>query len=294
MGKASVFAGGVFIAVLATAAFAAIAGSVAASGNQSTGATAKGACTTTWTVTVSGTDAGKPPEHENKFFKDFHIYPRGGAELDFNSVDMPAGWKKSKASNGGVVFTDDSNNGDGTYAFSLIGNIGDKDAATNDLVDVVMTTTGSKTRSTGDSFGTDTTTRAPCHLASISGTDPYGPYWSAGYKVHVNQISTFTFSVSGSDGAPYQVFRAKEANEDWSDPFALGIEFPSEPVPPAWGLTFTGLVGVMNTSDEASLTVTVPNDLTLVGKVFYLCGTLKDDNGDIVTRVYDIKVTIVE
>ncbi len=258
------------------------------SGGQPSGQQGQGPYTFSYNVTVSDYHQGDPT------FRDLHIYPRGGVELNFDSVQMPPGWKKKKAGNGGIAFIAPGNGEtSGTFNFALVGNVSGDEVVNGQLCDVVVTSSGKATRQQDDAI-TSVPRNGPTSVKSMTGTEPLAETlpdtWGGVYAIHVGQTAPFTVRFWNSS-MQYRVYDSVTAVADWSDTLELGID-SNDPVPQAWGLVFAGSQGTL-ANGEATFSVTVPNDPQLIGKTFYAIGTLQE-GGQIAGKTYDIAIRIVE
>jgi len=277
------------VAVLAAAAWAVTSAGV--STGQPSGSQSAGAYTFTYTVSITGYNPDAQPPH--KKFRDFHVYPRAGKELNNDSVTKPNGWKSRKASGGGVVFTKANGEGNGDFTFELKGNVAGDEKVKGLPGDVVVTSTGTVSRSDGDDIWSGER-NVPMTIKSLTGTDFLGDIttnaWAGTYAAHLGQTATFSIYFDSS-AMQYKVFDSITALDDWSDSLHLGLDSTAR-VPVDWGLTLSGLTGTL-VDGEATMTVTVPQNAELLGRTFFLIATTQID-GMVQAKTCDIAVKIVQ
>lgn len=250
---------------------------------------------TTMDITVEGL------EGETKF-KDFHFFspsnkkfdnPSGGTTISVQP--RPSGtaqsWKVSKGKDGksmNVYADGESGFGNGEYRIVFTWPKGQgadvagcsweatKDGdATDDADDGIGSSGGASTMidvptlkiraNNGNplQLGVGQTTLCPCQ------SEPY----FAGYS--------------------YAIYTSTSLNEEYADPLEIGINHPSAPVPPEWGLSFSNLTGNLDASGSPTSTpsITVPNEPMLLGHTFFLVFAILE-NGDIIHASDPIEVTI--
>lgn len=277
------------LTLVAAVAWAVTSASV--STGQPSGSQSAGAYTFSYTVAITGYNPDAQPSH--KRFKDFHVFPRAGRELNVDSVTKPNGWKSQKGGNGGIVFTKSDGEGNGDYTFELKGKVSGDEKVSGTPCDVVVTHTGARTRAANDDLCTGERS-GPTSIKSISAPDFLGyvtpDAWGGTFAAHLGQATTFTICFDSSSMG-YRVYHSTTVLDDWSDTLHLGID-SADPVPPEWGLTFSGLTGTLS-GGEASMSVTVPNNSELLNRTFFLVATTQID-GVVQGKTYDIAVKIVQ
>lgn len=285
--KKSIFVTGM-VALLSLAALAINA--TVSSTQQPSGTQPVGESTWTYDVTITDSD-------EENLFRDFHIYPRGGRQLNVDTgsgkVQCPDGWSgPKKGANGGLVFTCPAKKaGDGTFKFGFtVKRDTESEQLEGSPCDVVLTDTGEVARENDDEI--DAVVRnGPTKMCSVTAPEPFGDHWSAAYAVHLGANTVFDLTL-GLEGGEYRLFHSIVSLPDFADELGLGIDSLHSPVPSEWGLNFQPEFGVLQ-GGHASFSIEVPDDPALTGREFYLVAALVDGAGEPICASYDIKVTIL-
>mgnify|MGYP000965561369 CR=1 FL=1 len=275
----------------AAAAMAVVLGSVAAAEPQVTVTTETttnaetGITTVRVTVTVSGLDT-----QSNQRWKDLHLLPIQGSKfpkitsgtqtaVDDGPEGAPAQtWPVRRAENGGrldVYSGSQSGFSNGTYAFDL--NVADI-ARCHQLAIAWRATSDGNANHENGVIATSAGAQAPnfpqLNISAHGGDDVAAP---------VGQATEFECAASSFAGASYEVYTARTLNAAYNDPFGLGINHPSDPVPASWNLTFQHTTGTLDGSGlpPQAPRVVVPNNPGLVGQVFFVVLAVKNAAGEV-------------
>lgn len=237
--------------------------------------------------------------------------------LSSPSPVMPTGWQNgsgtsdhvyAKTSGSGLVGGTSNNSGTFSFTFSTGGNFAKfekslkriKFTSTNDGADTITKGTGGNVVDeggpvTGGQGGTGPYVTWP--LAFVDFKDPSGNVVAT-----IDSVVAFRVETSFFGGQAFRVYSSTALSQTESgtdNPLGVDID-TSQPIPTGWGLEITPTPGrstlfteVEDDLDAGVVTVAIPDDLDLVGNVFYLAAASDSDGDgrpDLVSR--PLRVTI--
>lgn len=248
------------------------------------------------TVTVSNLDT-----QSNQRWRDLHLWPASlrkfpkitsGTQttVDDGPEGAPAQpWQVKRADGGArldVYSGSQSGFSNGTYSFEL--NVADIGRCGQHPVTWTATDDGNAGPATGviaTSEGTQAPNFPQLNISAHGGDEVAAP---------VGQATEFECAASSFAGAAYAVYTARTLNPAYDDPFGLGINHPSDPVPASWNLTFQHTTGTLDGSGlpPQAPRVVVPNNPGLVGQVFFVVLAVKNAAGEVDYASAPVRVEI--
>lgn len=264
-------------------------------GTQNEGTAGSGSKTTV-DVTIAGL------EGDTKF-KDFHIYcpsnkkldnPGQGNTIEVVPRDAPSSaqqWKMKKSSDGKAlhIYSGDKDGfGNGTFRIVIDwpkGREGDVGGCSWEA-----TKDGNVTDDSDDGIGASGSGSTMLDLPVLTVRANNGNPKALGIGT-TSPLPCQSMACFG--GMEFALYSSTELDEEYADPLAIGIRTAESPVPPAWGLTFTGWSGTLDPTGSPLPvpTISVPNQPALTGHRFYVVFAILQ-SGSVLHASDPIEVTI--